>query len=161
MRRSARASLDRRRSPLIPSITDRARILLQRTLDNLDVGVRILSVNLTDVNVPQEVQDAQRDAIKASKDRQRYQQEAELVPQQACCRGPARQRREPRELQDAAAYKLQVIALASRATPRAWLHQVLEQYEHAPAVTRERHVHRDHGKCLQELAQGADGYEGQ
>src|ERR1700736_3166269 len=61
-----------------PSITDRARVLLQRTLDAYDMGIRILSVNLTDVNVPEAVQDAQRDAIKADKDRQRYQQEAEL-----------------------------------------------------------------------------------
>ena len=60
-----------------PSITDRARVLLQRTLDSYDMGIRILSVNLTDVNVPEAVQDAQRDAIKADKDRQRYQQEGE------------------------------------------------------------------------------------
>jgi membrane protease subunit HflK len=116
-----------------PSITDRARILLQRTLDNLDVGVRILSVNLTDVNVPQEVQDAQRDAIKAGKDRQRYQQEAELYRNDVLprARGAA-----AKELQDAAAYKLQVIALAQGDTAR--FNQVLEQYERAPAVTRER-----------------------
>src|SRR5271154_652189 len=61
-----------------PSITDRAKFLLQRSLDAYDMGIRILSVNLTGVNVPDAVQDAQRDAIKADKDRQRYQQEAEL-----------------------------------------------------------------------------------
>src|SRR6202167_1153677 len=59
------------------SITDRAKFLLQRTLDNYDMGIHILSVNLTGVNVPDAVQDAQRDAIKADKDRQRYQQDAE------------------------------------------------------------------------------------
>lgn len=116
-----------------PSITDRARILLQRTLDNYDMGVRILSVNLTDVNVPEAVQDAQRDAIKADKDRQRYQQEAELYRNDVLprARGAA-----AKELQDAAAYKLQVIALAQGETAR--FSQVLAQYEHAPAVTRER-----------------------
>jgi membrane protease subunit HflK len=72
-----RASLDQALA-FDPSITDRARVLLQRTLDSYDMGIRVLSVNLTDVNVPEAVQDAQRDAIKADKDRQRYQQEAEL-----------------------------------------------------------------------------------
>jgi modulator of FtsH protease HflK len=139
-----------------PSITDRARILLQRTLDNLDVGVRILSVNLTDVNVPQEVQDAQRDAIKAGKDRQRYQQEAELYRNDVLprARGAA-----AKELQDAAAYKLQVIALAQGDTAR--FNQVLEQYEHAPGVTRERmyietmeNVYKNSRKVLMDTKSG-------
>src|SRR5258708_28741428 len=60
-----------------PSITERAKFLLQRTLDSYDMGIRILSVNLTGVNVPEAVQDAHRDAIHADKDRQRYQQDAE------------------------------------------------------------------------------------
>jgi membrane protease subunit HflK len=116
-----------------PSITDRARTLLQRTLDSYDIGVRILSVNLTDVNVPDAVQDAQRDAIKADKDRQRYQQEAELYRNDVLprARGAA-----AKELQDAAAYKLQVVALAEGDTAR--FNQVLGQYERSPAVTRER-----------------------
>ena len=116
-----------------PSITDRARTLLQRTLDSYDMGIRILSVNLTDVNVPEAVQDAQRDAIKADKDRQRYQQEAELYRNDVLprARGEA-----AKELQDAEAYRLQVLALAQGETAR--FDQVLEQYDHSPAVTRER-----------------------
>jgi len=116
-----------------PSITDRARVLLQRTLDSYDMGIRILSVNLTDVNVPEAVQDAQRDAIKADKDRQRYQQEAELYRNDVLprARGEA-----AKEIQDAEAYKLQVLALAQGETVR--FEEVLEQYDHAPAVTRER-----------------------
>src|SRR5450631_979709 len=116
-----------------PGITDRVRVLLQRTLDNYDMGIRILSVNLTDVNVPEAVQDAQRDALKADKDRQRYQQEAELYRNDVLprARGAA-----AKELQGAAAYKLQVIAFAQGDTAR--FNQVLVQYEHAPAVTRER-----------------------
>jgi membrane protease subunit HflK len=116
-----------------PSITDRARVLLQRTLDSYDMGIRILSVNLTDVNVPEAVQDAQRDAIKADKDRQRYQQEAELYRNDVIprARGEA-----AKELQDAEAYQLQVLALAQGETAR--FDQVLEQYDRSPAVTRER-----------------------
>ena len=96
-----------------PSITDRARILLQRTLDSYDMGIRILGVNLTDVNVPEAVQDAQRDAIKADKDRQRYQQEAEMYRNDVLprARGEA-----AKEMQDAEAYQLQVLALAQGET---------------------------------------------
>ncbi|MEA3161305.1 MAG: modulator of FtsH protease HflK [Gammaproteobacteria bacterium] len=116
-----------------PSITDRAKLLLQRTLDNYDMGVYIISVKLGDVIVPDPVQDAQRDAIKADKDRQRYQQDAEtyrndVVPR---ARGQA-----AKNLLDAEAYRLQVLALAQGETSR--FDQVLSQYEHAPAVTRER-----------------------
>jgi modulator of FtsH protease HflK len=116
-----------------PSITDRAKFLLQRTLDSYDMGIRILGVKLTGVNVPDAVQDAQRDAIKADKDRQRYQQDAEkyrsdVLPR---ARGAA-----AKEVLDAEAYRLQVLALAQGETSR--FDQVLSQYEHAPAVTRER-----------------------
>src|SRR5450631_1597005 len=127
-----RASLDKALA-FDPSITDRARILLQRTLDSYDMGIRILSVNLTDVNVPEAVQDAQRDAIKADKYRQRYQQEAELYRNDVLprARGEA-----AKQVQDAEAYRLQVLAVAQGETSR--FDQVLEQYERAPAVTRER-----------------------
>jgi membrane protease subunit HflK len=116
-----------------PSITDRAKKLLQKTLDNYDLGVNIISVQLNDVIVPEPVQDAQRDAIKADKDRQRYQQDAEtyrndVVPR---ARGAA-----AKNLLDAEAYRLQVLAIAQGETSR--FDQVLNQYEHAPAVTRER-----------------------
>jgi membrane protease subunit HflK len=116
-----------------PSITDRARMLLQHTLDSYDMGIRVLSVNLTDVNVPEAVQDAQRDAIKADKDRQRYQQEAELYRNDVLprARGEA-----AKQIQDAEAYQLQVLAIAQGDTSR--FDQVLAQYEHSPAVTRER-----------------------
>jgi membrane protease subunit HflK len=127
-----RASLDKALA-FDPSITDRARVLLQRTLDSYDMGIRVLSVNLTDVNVPEAVQDAQRDAIKADKDRQRYQQEAELYRNDVLprARGEA-----AKQLQDAEAYQLQVLAVAKGETGR--FDQVLEQYERSPAVTRER-----------------------
>src|SRR6266404_5701762 len=115
------------------SITERAKFLLQRTLDSYDMGIRILSVNLTGVNVPEAVQDAQRDAIKADKDRQRYQQDAETYRNDVLprARGAA-----AKEVLDAEAYRLQVLALAQGQTAR--FDQVLAQYEHAPAVTRER-----------------------
>jgi membrane protease subunit HflK len=116
-----------------PTVTDHARVLLQHTLDAYDMGVHIVSVNLEDVYVPEAVQDAQRDALKADKDRQRYQQEAELYRNDVLprARGEA-----AKQLQDAQAYQLQVLAVAKGETSR--FDQVLEQYERSPAVTRER-----------------------
>jgi membrane protease subunit HflK len=108
--------------------------------------------------VPEAVQDAQRDAIKAGKDRQRYPEEAEtyrndVVPR---ARGAA-----AKELQDAAAYKLQVIDLAQGDTAR--FNQVLEQYERAPAVTRERiyietmeNVYRNSRKIITDTKNGSN-----
>jgi membrane protease subunit HflK len=106
---------------------------LQHTIDGYDMGIHIIGVRLEEVVVPEAVQDSQRDAIKADKDRQRYQQDAEtyrndVVPR---ARGEA-----AKALLEAEAYRQQVLALAQGATSR--FDQVLSQYEHAPAVTRER-----------------------
>ena len=116
-----------------PSITDRARTILQRTLDSYNTGIRVISVNLTGVSVPDAVQDAQLDAIKADKDRQKISQDAETYRNDVLprARGAA-----AKEIQDAEAYRLQVLALAQGETAR--FDQVLAQYQKAPAVTRER-----------------------
>lgn len=126
------ASLDRALA-FDPAITDRARVLLQRTLDNYDIGIHIVSVTLGEVIVPEPVQDAQRDAIKADKDRQRFQQDAETYRNDVV---PRARGRAAKEILDAEAYRLQVLALARGETSR--FDQVLAQYDHAPAVTRER-----------------------
>ena len=116
-----------------PTIPQRAQVLIQRTLDGYRMGIRVVSVNLTDINVPEPVQAAQRDAIKADKDRQRFEQEAQayrndLLPR---ARGDA-----AKSIQDAEAYKARVVALAQGDTAR--FDDVLAQYRRAPAVTRER-----------------------
>src|SRR6202167_6596998 len=97
------------------------------------MGVHIIGVRLEEVVVPDAVQDAQRDAIKADKDRQRYQQDAETYRNDVLprARGAA-----AKEVLDAEAYRLQVLALAQGDTSR--FDQVLAQHEPAPAVTRER-----------------------
>ncbi|MDE2296319.1 MAG: FtsH protease activity modulator HflK [Gammaproteobacteria bacterium] len=116
-----------------PTIPERARVLIQRTLDGYRMGIHVVSVNLTDINVPEPVQAAQRDAIKADKDRQRYEQEAQayrndLLPR---ARGDA-----AKTIQDAEAYQARVVALAQGDTAR--FDDVLAQYRRSPAVTRER-----------------------
>ena len=116
-----------------PAITERAKFLLQKTLDAYDMGIAIVNVNLTGVNVPDAVREAQLDAIKADKDRQRFQQEAETYRNDVLprARGAA-----AKEVIDAEAYRSKVQAVAQGETSR--FDQVLGQYERAPAVTRER-----------------------
>lgn len=114
-------------------ITDKTKVIIQRTLDSYETGIYIQSVNLTAVNVPEQVAGAQRDAIKAREDRDRFQQEAlaysnDILPR---ARGTA-----ARRLQEAQAYRTQLIAEAEGETSR--FGQLLNAYERAPSVTRER-----------------------
>jgi modulator of FtsH protease HflK len=149
------ASLDRALA-FDPAITEHAKALLKETLDKYDLGIQILSVNLTDVNVPDAVQDAQRDAIKADKDRQRYQQDAEAYRNDVL---PRARGKASKDVLDAEAYGLQVVALSQGDTAR--FDQVLAQYERAPAVTRERmyleameNVYRNSRKVLVDTKNG-------
>jgi membrane protease subunit HflK len=116
-----------------PAITERAKFLLQKSLDAYDIGIQVLSVKLTGVNVPDAVGDAQRDAIKADKDRQRIKQDAETYRNDVLprARGNAQ-----KEVIDAEAYRSKVEAQSLGETSR--FDQILGQYERAPAVTRER-----------------------
>jgi membrane protease subunit HflK len=114
-------------------ITDTTRERIQRTLDSYNSGLRIASVNLTDVQVPEAVVAAQRDANKAIEDRERYSKEAlaytnDIVPR---AEGAAQ-----RQIQDAEAYKSQVVALAEGDVAR--FNSIYAAYAQAPEVTRQR-----------------------
>jgi membrane protease subunit HflK len=107
--------------------------LIQRTLDAYKAGLEVTSVNLQDVRVPTEVASAQQDAIKAREDRDRFALAAQayandLIPR---ARGEA-----ARYLEDAQAYRARVIADAEGESQRFL--KLLEEYQRAPAVTRER-----------------------
>ena len=115
------------------AITSSTRDLIQKTLDGYQSGVRVVSVNLTEVQVPEAVQSAQRDANKAIEDRERYSKEAQayandLVPR---ARGNAQ-----RQLLDAEAYKQQVVAKAEGDAAR--FTQLAGAYAASPQVTRNR-----------------------
>jgi membrane protease subunit HflK len=114
-------------------ITDSTKDLIQRTLDSYNSGLRIANVNLTDVQVPDAVVAAQRDANKAIEDRERYSKEAmaytnDVVPK---AEGAAQ-----RMLQDSEAYKAQVVALAEGDVAR--FNSIYAAYALAPDVTRQR-----------------------
>ena len=114
-------------------ITQRTKQLIQHTLDGYRAGLEIISVNLEDVNVPEQVATSQKDAIKAREDKDRIRVEADtyankLLPR---ARGDAQ-----RQLLDAEAYRQQVVAQADGESSR--FAQLLAAYEKAPGVTRQR-----------------------
>ena len=114
-------------------IPPRALELIQATLDIYEAGITVTSVNLADINYPEQVKSAVADATQAREDEKRYKLEAQtyandIVPK---ARGEAeRQRR------DAEAYRARVIADAEGESSR--FEALLTQYSKAPGVTRER-----------------------
>jgi membrane protease subunit HflK len=114
-------------------ITESARDRIQRTLDSYNAGVRITSVNLTNVQVPDEVVGSQRDANKAIEDRERFAQEAQAYANDIL---PRAEGTAQRMLQDAEAYKAQVVTLAQGDVAR--FNSVYTAYAQAPEVTRQR-----------------------
>src|SRR5690349_8466857 len=107
--------------------------IMQRTLDQYGAGIEVVKVNITDVQVPEAVQQAQRDSVKAKADKERMIKEA-----QAYANGiiPVAEGNAARAVQEAEAYKSQVVSLATGEASR--FSQVAAAYEKAPNVTRER-----------------------
>jgi membrane protease subunit HflK len=116
-----------------PQVTQRTKELIQRTLDAYNTGIRVTTVNLTDVQVPEPVVPSQRDANKALADQERMVKEA-----QAYANGilPVAQGAAARVQQEAEAYKAQTVAIAEGQASR--FSQLVDAYERAPQVTRER-----------------------
>jgi modulator of FtsH protease HflK len=114
-------------------IAEDTRVIMQRTLDQYGAGIEVRSVNITDVQVPEAVQQAQRDSVKAKADRERMIKEA-----QAYANGilPKAQGDAARAVQEAEAYKSQVILMATGDASR--FSALAAAYEKAPNVTRER-----------------------
>jgi membrane protease subunit HflK len=111
----------------------KTRTLIQKTLDSYKAGLEIISVNLQDVSVPEQVAPSQKDAIKAREDKDRLRVEAEtysndILPR---ARGTAQ-----RQILDAEAYRQRVVADAEGESSR--FAQLAQAYEKAPAVTRQR-----------------------
>jgi membrane protease subunit HflK len=107
--------------------------LIQETMDSYESGLQVTSVNMQNAQPPEQVQEAFFDAIKAREDEQRVKNEAEayandVVPR---ARGAA-----ARRLEEANAYRAEVTAQAEGEASR--FVQVLDQYQQAPEVTRER-----------------------
>src|SRR5688572_6586025 len=114
-------------------ITARVKVLMQQILDRYRTGINITTVNLQNVQPPDQVQTAFDDAVRAGQDRERLKNEGQayandVVPK---ARGVA-----ARLTEEANGYKQSVIATAQGDASR--FRQVLTEYEKAPQVTRER-----------------------
>jgi membrane protease subunit HflK len=140
-------------------ITDDTRDRIQRMLDGYNSGIHITSVNLTNVQVPDAVVAAQRDANKAIEDRERYAKQAQAYANDIL---PRAQGTAQRMLQDAEAYKAQVVALAEGDVAR--FNSVYSAYAQAPEVTRQRmyietveQVMRDSKKIILDTKPGSGG----
>ena len=106
---------------------------IQAQLDRLKSGILIVNVNVQNVQVPEQVQAAFNDAVKAGADRDRFKNEgqayaSDVIPK---ARGTAARLRE-----EAEGYRQRVIAQAEGDAQR--FRSVLTEYQKAPAVTRDR-----------------------
>jgi membrane protease subunit HflK len=106
---------------------------IQAQLDRLKAGIVVANVNMQNVQVPEQVQAAFNDAVKAGADRDRFKNEgqayaSDVIPR---ARGTA-----SRLLEEAEGYRARVVAQAEGDAQR--FRSVLTEYQKAPAVTRDR-----------------------
>ncbi len=106
---------------------------IQSQLDRLRAGIVVANVNVQNVQVPEQVQAAFNDAVKAGADRDRFKNEgqayaSDVVPK---ARGTSARLKE-----EAEGYRSRVVAQAEGDAQR--FNQVLAEYQKAPNVTRDR-----------------------
>lgn len=106
---------------------------VQAQLDKLNAGVIISNVNVQNVQVPEQVQAAFNDAVRASADRDRFKNEGEAYAADVI---PKAQGTAARLREEAEAYRQRVVAQAEGDAQR--FRSVLDEYQKAPVVTRER-----------------------
>ena len=106
---------------------------LQAQLDRLNAGILVANVNVQSVQVPEQVQAAFNDAVKAGADRDRFRNEGQAYASDVIptARGTAARLNE-----EAEGYRSRVVAQAEGDAQR--FRSVLAEYQRAPAVTRDR-----------------------
>jgi membrane protease subunit HflK len=116
-----------------PQVTQRTHELIQHMLDSYNSGIKVSSVNLTDVQVPDAVVPSQHDANKALADEEGFVKQAQAYANRIV---PEAQGRAASIQQDAQGYKARVVDIAQGQAARFL--DVAAAYQRAPAVTRER-----------------------
>ena len=106
---------------------------IQAQLNRLKAGIVVANVNMQNVAVPDQVQSAFNDAVKATADRDRFKNEgqayaSDVIPK---ARGAAARLKE-----EAEGYRSRVVAQAEGDAQR--FRSVLTEYQKAPGVTRDR-----------------------
>ena len=107
--------------------------LIQAQLDRLNAGILIDNVNLENVQVPEQVQAAFNDAVKARADRDRFRNEGQAYAADVI---PKAQGTAARLKQEAEGYRATVVAQSEGDAQR--FRSVLTEYQKAPTVTRDR-----------------------
>jgi modulator of FtsH protease HflK len=106
---------------------------IQLQLDRLKAGIVITNVNVQNVQVPEQVQAAFNDAVKASADRDRFKNEGEAYASDVI---PKAQGTASRLREESEGYRARVVAQAEGDAQR--FRSVLAEYQKAPGVTRDR-----------------------
>jgi modulator of FtsH protease HflK len=106
---------------------------IQAQLDRVNAGILVDNVNVSNVQVPEQVQAAFDDAFKAGADRDRLKNEGQAYAADVI---PKAQGTAARLKQEADAHKSSVVAQAEGDAQR--FESVLGAYQKAPAVTRDR-----------------------
>jgi len=106
---------------------------IQVQLDRLNAGVVIANVNVQNVQVPEQVQAAFNDAVKAGADRDRFKNEGQAYAADVI---PKAQGNAARLKEEAEGYRSRVVAQAEGDAQR--FRSVLAEYQKAPSVTRDR-----------------------
>ncbi len=106
---------------------------IQAQLDRLKAGVTVKNVNLQNVAVPEQVQAAFDDAVKAGADRDRFKNEGQAYASDVI---PKAQGTASRLSAEAEAHRSRVVAQAEGDAER--FVSVYTEYQKAPAVTRDR-----------------------
>jgi membrane protease subunit HflK len=114
-------------------ISARTKDLIQRTIASYNTGIEVISVNLQDVEVPEQVAPAQKDAIKAREDRDRANLAAQTYANDIL---PKARGRAVSQVEAARAYRDRVVAEADGRSTR--FAALAEEYRRAPEVTRQR-----------------------
>jgi membrane protease subunit HflK len=116
-------------------IAPRVRNLMQTILDRYKVGIEVVGVNLqqSGVRPPEQVQAAFDDVLKAGQERERAKNEAQAYANDVIPRAVGSASRLGEEAQ---AYKSRIVAQAQGDAQR--FRSVLNEYQKAPQVTRER-----------------------
>jgi membrane protease subunit HflK len=114
-------------------VTADARARMQQLVDGYRAGITVTGVNMTDVQLPDAILSAQRDAEKAGEDRQRAIADAQAFANDIV---PKAQAAAQRQLADAQVYAAQTVANADGEAER--FTQLALSYAQAPEVTRSR-----------------------
>lgn len=141
-------------------IAPRVRTLMQRILDQYQIGVEVVGINLQQggVRPPEQVQSAFDDVLRAAQERERAKNEAQAYANDVIPRAVGAA---SRLAQESEGYKARIVAQAQGDAQRFKL--LLTEYQRAPQVTRDRlyiesmqQIYANTTKVLVESRQGGN-----